>query len=131
MAEDRAVVCDTNIIIELFKGNEEVKQHCLSIGINNLCISTITVGEFYYGALNKKEIPLIRQHLQRFAILPITEPISTIFNDLMRQYCLSHRPFIGDMLIAATALHHGWDIYTLNQKDFHFIPDLTLYQTKV
>lgn len=36
------------------------------------------------------------------------------------------KPFIGDMLIAATALHHEIEIYTLNTKDFQFIPDLKL-----
>ncbi len=130
MAENQTVICDTNIIIELFKANEEVRNACLSIGMNNLCISAITVGEFYYGALNKKEIPLIKKHLEKFAILPITEPISKIFTDLMRKYCLSHRPFIGDILIAATALYHNIEIYTLNRKDFHFISDLKLYSIK-
>ena len=130
MAENQIVICDTNIIIELFKDSEEVKKRCLSMGVNNLCISAITVGEFYYGTLNKKEIPLIKKHLEKFAILPITEPISKIFIDLMRKYCLSHKPFIGDMLIAATALHHNIEIYTLNRKDFHFIPDLKLHSVK-
>lgn len=127
MAENRAVVCDTNIIIELFKDNEVVKENCLDIGIENLCINTVTIGEFYYGALNKKEIPLIKKHLEKFAILPITEPISRRFTELMRTYCLSHRPFIGDMFIAATAMHFDIELYTLNKKDFHFIPDLKLY----
>jgi tRNA(fMet)-specific endonuclease VapC len=127
MAENQAVVCDTNIIIELFKDHKRVKRNCLNIGIENLCISSVTVGEFYYGAINKKEIPLIKNHLEKFAILPINEPISLRFCNLMRAYCLSHRPFIGDMLIAATALHFDIELYTLNQKDFHFIPDLKLY----
>jgi len=100
---------------------------CVKIGINNLCISSITVGEFYYGALNKNEIPLINKHLNRFAILPVNENISAIFVNLMHRYCLSHKPFIGDMLIAATALYHDMEIYTFNKKDFHFIPDLKLY----
>lgn len=127
MAEDQPVVCDTNIIIELFKDTEEVKKNCLNIGVENLCISTVTIGEFYYGALNKEEIPLIEKHLEKFAILPVTEHISRRFTDLMRTYCLSHRPFIGDMFIAATAMHFDIELYTLNKKDFHFIPDLKLH----
>jgi len=131
MAENRAVICDTNIIIELFKDNEVVKESCLAIGVNNLCISTITVGEFYFGALNKKEMPKIKRHLEKFALLPVSEPISAIFADLMQTYCLSHRPFIGDMLIAATALHYDIEIYTLNHKDFRFIKGLRLYSPKI
>ena len=127
MEKNQAVICDTNILIELFKGKEEVIEICLQIGINNLCISSITIGEFYYGALNKKEIPLIDKHLNRFAIVPVNESISSIFVNLMRRYCLSHKPFIGDMLIAATALYHDMEIYTFNKKGFHFVPNLRLY----
>lgn len=127
MAEHKPVVCNTNIIIELFKDNKDVKKACLTtIGVNNLVISSITVGEFYYGALNKKEIPRIQKHLEKFAVLPITEPISLIFIKLMREYSLSHKPFISDMLIAATAIYHDIEIYTLNHKDFQFIPNLKL-----
>lgn len=129
MEKIQPVIIDTNIVIELFKDNEEVKRSCLEIGINNLCVSSITIGEFYYGALNKREIPLINKHLSRFATLPVNEDISTIFVKLMHNYCLSHKPFIGDMLIAATALYHDIEIYTNNKKDFYFIPDLKLYTT--
>ena len=94
-----------------------------------MCFSSITIGEFYFGALNKRELPLIDRHLNKFGILPVNEKISAIFVDLMYKYCLSHKPFIADMLIAATALHHDIEIYTLNRKDFNFIPDLKLYTT--
>lgn len=114
MAGNQAVICDTNIIIELFKDNQKVKETCLEIGINNLYFSPIIIGEFYYGALNKREIPLLSKHLERFGILPLNENISSIFVDLMRKFCLSHKPFIGDMLIAATALHYEVEIYTSN-----------------
>ena len=36
MAGSQPVICDTNIVIELFKDNEVVKEQCLQIGINNL-----------------------------------------------------------------------------------------------
>ena len=130
MAKDQAVICDTNIVIELFKNNSEVVEACLGIGVNNLCISSITVGEFYFGALDKKEIISIRKHLEQFAVLPVNESVSFIFVELMQKYCLSHKPFIGDMLIAATALFYDIEIYTLNRKDFHFISNLKLYNTE-
>lgn len=128
MAQDQPVICDTNIIIELLKDNKEVKDTCLNIGANKLCISPITVGEIYFGALNKKELLRIDKFLNKFAILPLNQDISHIFIGLMKTYCLSHKPFIGDMLIAATALHHEVEIYTLNIKDFKFIPGLKLYK---
>jgi predicted nucleic acid-binding protein len=33
-----------------------------------------------------------------------------------------------DALHAATALHHGLEFYTLNVKDFIFIPGIVLYR---
>lgn len=127
MAGNQVVVCDKNIVIELFKDNQVVKDTCLEIGVNNLCVSSISIAEFYFGALNKREIPLISKHLEKFSALPLNENISSIFIDLMRKFCLSHKPFIGDMLIAATALHYEIELYTLNRKDFQFIPGLKLY----
>ena len=75
-------------------------------------------------------MPLITSHLKKFGVFSLTGLVSSIFTDLMRTYCLSHKPFIGDMLIAATALHYNVEIYTLNHKDFRFIPDLKLYEPK-
>lgn len=120
-------MCDTNIVIELFKGNEQVKNTCLAIGENNLVISAITVGEFYFGALNKKEIPIIRKHLEKFATVHLTPAISVLFTDLMAKYCLSHKPFVPDMLIAASCLHYNIPLFTHNVKDFQFIPEIELY----
>jgi len=45
----------------------------------------------------------------------------------MQNYCLGYKPFIGDMLIAATALYYDVEIYSLNRNDFHFISNLKLY----
>jgi predicted nucleic acid-binding protein len=45
----------------------------------------------------------------------------------METYSLSHKLSIPDALIAATALVHDSELFTLNVKDFRFIPSLTLY----
>ena len=122
------VVIDTNIIIELFKNNPSIKKTIQNIGINDLAISAITVGEFYFGAINKSEMKLIENHLQFYHILPLTNEITELFVELMHRYSLSHKPFIGDMLIAASALNKNLDLYTLNEKDFNFIPEIRLYK---
>jgi len=48
------ILCDTNIIIELFKGNRETIGVIEKVGLNNILISSITEMELYFGALNKK-----------------------------------------------------------------------------
>lgn len=46
----------------------------------------------------------------------------------METYSLSHNLNLPDALIAATALSHDVQLYTLNLKDFRFIPGLNLYR---
>ena len=120
------VICDTNIVIELFKNNQQVKDRFKEIGTNNLAISAITAGEFFFGAFNKNEMFRIIKHLHNYSILDLNVEITHRFLALMQQYSLSHRPFIGDMLIAATALSYNCELYTLNIKDFSFISEIKL-----
>ena len=63
------VILDTNIVIELFKNNQNIKQKIKDIGTKNLAISAISVGEFYYGALNKREMKLIKKHCNYYYVL--------------------------------------------------------------
>ena len=46
----------------------------------------------------------------------------------MEAYSLSHKLSLPDALIAATAIESNSELYTLNLKDFRFIPQLNLYQ---
>jgi tRNA(fMet)-specific endonuclease VapC len=120
------VILDTNVVIEIFKDNQMITERCFYIGIGNLCVSDVTVGEFYAGAINKEEWAQINKHLLQFPSLPINEAISSLMVELMEKYCLSHRPHVDDMLIAATALYYEMPLYTLNTKDFRYIPHLEL-----
>jgi len=47
----------------------------------------------------------------------------------MESYSQSHKLGIPDALIAATAMVHKVELYSLNAKDFQFISDLKLYQS--
>jgi len=77
--------------------------------------------------LNKKEIPLIKKHLDKFPWIPVNEEISSIFTKFMIEYSLSHKPYIGDMLIVATAIYYDIYVLTLNTKDFRFIKGIKIY----
>ena len=48
--------------------------------------------------------------------------------DLVARYRLSHKMDIEDALIAATAIYYDVQLFTLNIKDFTFIPGIKLYQ---
>lgn len=122
------VLCDTNILIEFYKNRIPVTQELRHLGQNQLAISIVTQAELYYGALDKAELQKIKHHLTLLHRLPIDVPISNTFLHLMENYSLSHKLSLPDALIAATALAHDIELYTLNEKDFNFISTLKLYQ---
>jgi predicted nucleic acid-binding protein len=121
------VLCDTNILIEYYKANSVILQQLKSIGASNIAVSVITQAELFYGAKNKQELLMIERHLSFCHCYPLDNQVSLLFAELMKTYALSHRSSIPDMLIAATAIIHDAPLYTLNVKDFRFIPDIRLY----
>lgn len=122
------ILCDTNILIEFYKNNLNIIAELGSIGLNQLAISTITQAELYYGAINKTELQKIKKHLGLLHIFPVEVMVCNKFIELMETYSLSHKLSIPDALIAATALIHNIDLYTLNLKDFRFIEGLNFYE---
>jgi predicted nucleic acid-binding protein len=122
------ILCDTNILIEFYKNNPQIVQELRHIGPNQLAVSPITQAELYFGALNKAELKKIRQHLSLLSPFPLDISISAVFLQLIETYSLSHKLSLPDALIAATALVYNLELYTLNSKDFQFIPNLQLYQ---
>jgi predicted nucleic acid-binding protein len=121
------ILCDTNIIIEYYKANAVVLQELKHIGASHIAISVITKAELFYGAKNKQELLVLERNLSFCHCYTLDTQISLLFSELMKTYALSHRCFIPDMLIAATAIVHDVPLYTLNVKDFRFIPDIRLY----
>ena len=122
------ILCDTNILIEFYKNNPQIVQELRQIGQSQLAVSPITQAELYFGAFNKAELKKIKQHLSLLSQFPLDVAVSTLFLQLMESYSLSHKLSLPDALIAATALVHNLELYTLNTKDFRFISNLKLYQ---
>jgi tRNA(fMet)-specific endonuclease VapC len=120
------VIFDTNILIELYRGNLSVKEEIQKIKSNVFYVSSITVAEFMVGAKNKDDLKRITDQLSNYTPIPINTEINDIFIDLFRTFTLSHRPGIADSLIAATALYYHLPLYTHNKKHFQFIPGIEL-----
>jgi tRNA(fMet)-specific endonuclease VapC len=121
------ILCDTNILIEFYKGRADVIKTLSAVGVSNLAISVITVGELYFGARDKRELRALRNNLSLLLQLPIDEEISNMHIEFLEKYSLSHKLGIPDALIAATAIRHSIPLYTLNTKDFRYISGLNLY----
>jgi len=121
------ILCDTNIFIELYKNNTTVVAIVEAIGQNHVAVSDVTRAELFVGALNKRELQILRKDVNKLTIFPIQVEISVTAISLLEKYCLSHGLDFHDALIAATAIYHNIELYTINIKDFIFIPEIKLY----
>jgi tRNA(fMet)-specific endonuclease VapC len=123
------ILCDTNVFIEVYKQNSQVKQELIQLGKSNICTSVVCAAELYFGAINKKELLGIQKDISSIRIIYINGAISKRGAlELMQEYILSYKVGYSDFLIAATALYHHFEIYTFNKKDFHFIPGIKFYK---
>ncbi|MCD6272090.1 MAG: type II toxin-antitoxin system VapC family toxin [Deltaproteobacteria bacterium] len=120
------ILCDNNVIIEILKGNEKTIKIIESIGLENIAISSVTVMELYFGALNKRELSKIKKHLKALNIVHFDNDISELAVSMIESYSKSHGLQIPDAIIAATALSFEMKLFTLNLKDFKYIDGLNL-----
>jgi predicted nucleic acid-binding protein len=125
------ILCDTNILIELYRCNTGIIAAVAAIGQDNVVISDVTRAELFVGALNKRELQILRKDVNLLTVLPIQSGISTTAISLLEKYCLSHGLDFHDALIAATAIYHRIELFTLNVKDFIYIPEITLYRPEL
>jgi predicted nucleic acid-binding protein len=121
------ILCDTNILIEIYRNNANIVAAVENINQDNVAISDVTRAELFVGALNKRELQTLQKEVNQLIILPIQQEISTTAISLLEKYCLSHKLDFHDALIAATALCHDMELFTLNIKDFICISGLKLY----
>ena len=119
------IILDTNILIEILKNNQNT-IHKIQNFNGNLSISSISVMELYYGALNKIELQKLEKFVKMFHIINLNEEISIKAINLIKQYSKSHNLDIPDGLIASTTLVYNAKLFTYNIKDFRFIDKLEL-----
>jgi tRNA(fMet)-specific endonuclease VapC len=121
------VLFDTNIVIEVLKGNQRAIDLLERIGPHNIAISSVTQMELFFGALDKRELAKIRKHISFLSVLQINEEISRIAVELIGKYVKSHSLKIPDALIAATALCHTLELCTYDTRDFDYIEGIRLH----
>jgi predicted nucleic acid-binding protein len=119
------IVLDTNILIEVLKGNQTIVKRLEQYKFKYY-ISSITVMELYYGALNKAELFELKKFIKLFEVIELNEDISSISTELIFEYAKSHNLTIPDSLIASTAISENIKLYTLNLKDFKYIDGLII-----
>ena len=119
-------LCDSCILIDYLRGKDDVKNKLLTDRKQGLGMSSVTYMELMVGALNKREVSIIKKAFSDFEIVEISEAISIKARNLIEKFSKSHNLQIPDALIAATALELDLPLSTANLKDFQYIPDLKI-----
>ena len=120
---------DTNVVIQILRGDKAIIKQVYEVGIDNCCISEITIAELYYGAVkgNRKsnfdDIDIIRRMFQIIPIYDSFEQLARIRLELKNQGKLIDA---YDMMIGATAVYYGFTLVTHNTKHYINIPDILL-----
>lgn len=122
------ILLDTNVLIEILKGHQGTVKKVEAIR-EEILISSISVMELYYGALNSIEVRKIEKFTALFSIAHIDSEISIGATQLVKSYAKSHSLDIPDSLIAATAIKHSCKLFTYNTKDFQYIKKLMLLKS--
>lgn len=83
------ILCDTNILVEFYKGNSAIVHELQKIGLSNLSISTITAGELYFGSRDKRELGQIKKNLALVEQIALDADISERFLTLFEEFGVS------------------------------------------
>ena len=127
---NRMILVDTNIFIEYYKNNISICEILKHIDPQEIVVSDVVCAELYFGARNKQELSDIITDMEKLPVLTISSKISKLAVELVKQYCLSHKLKLPDAQIAATALLYNAELFTLNKKDFVYIPNLKFYEQR-
>jgi toxin FitB len=114
---------DTNVLGELSRKRPHPGVLAWAASVRRVALSVITVEEVLFG-LARQPIGRVRIWFDQFLtrhceVLDITKPIAVLAGTLRGQLA-SHGQVRtqADILIAATAAHHGLTLVTRNVRDF-------------
>jgi predicted nucleic acid-binding protein len=122
------VLFDTTILVDLLERKPKAIARLRALAENGaqMAISIVSMAEVHAGVLPGEEERTARL-LDLFDILPLTETLAKKAGELAAaRRRLGRGSTLDDMMIAATALEHGYQLYTTNKKDFE-TPKLAFY----
>ena len=124
---NRLVIIDTDILIKIFRGDEEKRKIVKSLD-ERAAISVITAMELYVGVKSRRRLYELTKQLKAVKIFEVIPEVSAIAFKLVKKYNIAHLLYPADALIAATAKKNMFPLYTDNLGDYSFITELQLFQ---
>ncbi len=120
-----AYLVDTNVIVDLTRGNTKVADYLDSLP-GPFLLSSITALELIAGARSQREVADLDLMISAYDQIAPNEDITRRAYYLMKTHGKSSGLHTLDALIAATALEQGLTLTTRNGKHFQMISELSL-----
>ena len=122
---------DTDTCIYWLKGVQSVREHLEAIGMDQIAISTITVGELYFGAYNSakvaEDLTRAETFVKQLAVLPLNDAALKTFGQIKADLRKQGQVVADfDLLIASTALAEARILVTNNTRHYARIPGIQL-----
>lgn len=124
-------VIDTDVLVDAMRGREGAIRFLdgLLLGTQPVAVSSVTVMQLHEGIARsrsrEREGERVKAALLGVVTYPFTKDIAERAGTLQGQFHRRGRPISHtDLMIAATALHHGEPLATRNRRDFERVPGL-------
>ena len=113
---------DTNVLIDRMRGRPEALQ-LVHDRLRDIATSSLVIAELYQG-VRDHEREALDELRDSLLVLDVTTEIAEQGGLYARQFRSSHGAGLIDCLIAATAVHYGLQLITLNAKHFPMLADV-------
>ena len=123
-------VWDTDTTIYWLKGNQNIKDKSLQVGIEKIYITLITLLELKYGAYKSQKVEQnlinIENLLRKISVLNLNEKVAEIYGQIKANLeRKGHSKDDFDILIASISLYNNAVLVTNNMQHFQKISELT------
>lgn len=122
------LLLDTSVVIGILRGSPRVKTAI--DGAEQVAISSIVIGELYYGAFNssapEKHLRQLNDLLKVFELIDVDHRVAESYGVIKGELRRAGKPIPeNDIWIAAAAITHGFQLVT-SDAHFNHIPNLEL-----
>ena len=133
------IVLDSSVIIAAERRGHTVREILEQVkaakGEIEIGVSVVTIAELVHGAYRSKtqaqqqrRLEFVERLSSDVPVHPVTLDIARLAGRIEGQQEASGVQFAFEDLIGATALHLGYEVATLNLRDFQKIPGLSVIQ---
>jgi predicted nucleic acid-binding protein len=122
------LIFDSDIVVWMLRKHRGVIRFAEELQPHERHLSCVSHLELLHGCRNARELKDLSELVDEWfrEVLPLTPVASSAAVEIMEKFALSHRPDVGDALIAGTALERREPVATANLKHFDFIPGLSI-----